>query len=47
MGFSIKSFFEELDEIMADKNLDEQDMLSTLEDAIIRNKKYADECGHL
>lgn len=47
MGFSLNSFFEELEQIMADKNLDEQDRLRELESAIVRNKKYADVCGKL
>lgn len=47
MGFSLKLFFEELQSIIDNREIDEQDMLSQLQDAIQRGKEYAKECGQL
>lgn len=45
MGFCIDSFFGELQEIRDNKDLDEQEMLAELEEAIDRGQQYAIDCG--
>ncbi len=47
MGFSLKIFFEELQEITENRDIDEQEMLSELEDAIKKGREYAEQCGQL
>ena len=47
MGFSIKRFFEDLQFILRDENIDEVDKLSALDELINRMQKYAEDCGQL
>ena len=45
MGFSIEMFFNDLKEILNNKDIDEVDMLTELEECITNAEKYARECG--
>ena len=47
MGFSLKTFFAELQQIIDNQDIDEQDRLAQLEEAIARGKEYAEVCGQL
>jgi len=47
MGFSLQQFFEQLDAIINDMELDEIDRLADLESYIEEARKYAIECGHI
>ena len=47
MGFNLELMFVQLYAIINNPNLDEQDKLSALEEAIQEAKTYAIQCGQL
>jgi hypothetical protein len=47
MGFSLKLFFEEIENIYRDQRLSAAEKLNWLEKTIKNAKQYAKECGQL
>lgn len=47
MGFSLQMFFDELEEILDNDDLDEIDKLFSINNCIECSRKYATECGQL
>jgi hypothetical protein len=45
MGFSLKSFFEELEQLI--QNAKSAEDLEAIRQFVAREKQYADDCGHL
>lgn len=47
MGFSLKIFFEGLQELLSDTHLSDQEKLEALRAYVENNRAYAEECGQL
>lgn len=47
MGFSLKMFLEDLEEILKDKDVDKDVLLALALKEVLGARKYAKECGQL
>lgn len=47
MGFSLRRFFDELQEFFIYESASDSEILTLLEEYIEENRKYAEECGML
>lgn len=47
MGFSLKIFFQDLQDILDDPFLKEYEKINLIQDLVRKEKQYARECGQL